>query len=325
MSVIIFTHGDSDGICSGALALAANPDAQVYFTSPVSILADLDRANHADMIVVCDIAVNLASAAALKKRLDELSTRMGVAYIDHHPLPTGFSAKWLVHDPGSCGSLLTFKYFIDRLDPDLSRVALYGAIGDYRDDSPMAAEIVGNWDKRSLYYQAGTLSQGIEMGRRDYDYKRSLTQYLSRNVLPSNIQSLAENAIKASQLEDELRLRIEKDVVRMKNISYVVNPNGFISKAAIYAHVYGRTPVGVACEYRAGKDAYDVSVRAVGDYNLHQVVGQAAARYGGTGGGHPQAAGARIPASRLMDFLGALDASLRQPAGKEIEAAAGVP
>ena len=38
---LILTHGDSDGICSGAIAKTAYPDAYVYFTNPVSLLDEL--------------------------------------------------------------------------------------------------------------------------------------------------------------------------------------------------------------------------------------------------------------------------------------------
>ena len=34
MKTIIFTHGDTDGLCCGALALAANGDSPLYFTNP---------------------------------------------------------------------------------------------------------------------------------------------------------------------------------------------------------------------------------------------------------------------------------------------------
>jgi RecJ-like exonuclease len=83
-----------------------------------------------------------------------------------------------------------------------------------------------------------------------------------------------------------------------------------MSKAAIYARVYGRTPVGLSAEYREHRDAYDFSLRAVGDLNLNLIVGATTAKYGGSGGGHPLAAGGRVPASRLKCFLKDLDAAV---------------
>ena len=92
----------------------------------------------------------------------------------------------------------------------MSRVAMYGAIGDYEDMTPGVRELIENWDKRSLYYQAGTLSQGIEIGRRDYDFKRGLVRQLAQNILPSEIGVLAKNALIAARHEDEMRQRIQK-------------------------------------------------------------------------------------------------------------------
>ena len=40
----IFTHGDVDGLCAGAIALAAYPDANVFFTHPYGLEGDLCEA-----------------------------------------------------------------------------------------------------------------------------------------------------------------------------------------------------------------------------------------------------------------------------------------
>ncbi len=304
---VIFTHGDCDGICSGALALAANKDADVYFSNPVSILDDLDHAKDASRIIVSDIAINQSFARLLKNKIGQLSKKAEIIYIDHHPLPPRFRVSWLVHRLDACASELAYAHFHQAMSPDMSRVAIYGAIGDYRDNTPLITELTKTWDKRSLYFEAGVISQGIEIGRKDYDYKRELLGQLSKNILPSQINSLAAKAVLASGVEEELRKKIEQEVIRLENISYVIDPDGFISKAAIYAHIYGGTCVGVAAEYLKTKDVYDVSIRAKGDCDLNTVVGQAAQKYGGTGGGHPQAAGGRIPAVNLMDFIKELD------------------
>jgi RecJ-like exonuclease len=129
--------------------------------------ADLRHAGEYDRVVVCDIAIDLGLATVVKKALDDLSKGKELVYIDHHPLPPGITAPWLVHDTSACGSLLTFDHFRQALDIDLSRVAMYGAIGDYRDNTPLADAPALRWTGASTL--AGTLA-GIEMVRRDYDY-----------------------------------------------------------------------------------------------------------------------------------------------------------
>jgi single-stranded-DNA-specific exonuclease len=316
MKSIIFTHADSDGICSGALALAANGDSPLFFTNPVSVLSDIDEARGYDRVIVCDIAINLPRSKDMKAKFDALAKECEVIYIDHHPLPPGFQAKWLFHDDKASAAELTFNYFQNELSPDMSRVAMYGAIGDYEDMTPGARELIDNWDKRSLYYQAGTLSQGIEIGRRDYDFKRGLVRELAKNILPSEIGVLAKNALIAARHEDEMRQRVQRDVVRMRNISYVLDMNGCMGKAAIFARVYGKTTVGLSAEYRNHRDAYDFSTRGIGNVDLNVIIGDVASRNGGTGGGHPRAAGGRIPDKNMKQFLLDLDNAVGSALGK---------
>ncbi|OPY25334.1 MAG: DHHA1 domain protein [Methanocella sp. PtaU1.Bin125] len=317
MTTLILTHADTDGLCSGALARAVYGDARVMFSNPVSLPADIRYAGEYDRLVVCDIAFDLSLAGTVKKMLDEISGAKEIVYLDHHPLPRELSAPWLVHDTDSCGSLLTFDHFRRALDANMSRVAMYGAIGDYRDNAPLARGLVRRWDKRSLYYQAGTLSQGIEMARKDYDYKRLVLERLAKNELPSEIGDLSRQAVAASRLEEGLRDRVERTVERMQNIAYVINPEGFISKAAIYARIYGDRPVGICADYRKYRDVYDISVRSTPEVAMNELLNASAVRFGGYGGGHPMAGGGRIPADRLHQFLADFDRQIgRALAGK---------
>lgn len=93
MKTIIFTHADSDGLCSGALALAANGDLPIFFTNPVSVLSDIDEARGYDRIIVCDIAINLPRSQQMKDKFEALAKESEVIYIDHHPLPPGFKER----------------------------------------------------------------------------------------------------------------------------------------------------------------------------------------------------------------------------------------
>jgi single-stranded-DNA-specific exonuclease len=307
MSALILTHADTDGLCSGALALSIFRDAEVLFTNPVEIVEDIRNARGHDRVIVCDVAIDISAAPGMKRRIDRIAAEKDVVYIDHHPLPPGFSAPWLVHRLDACGALLAYDYYRDALDPDMSRVAMYGAIGDFRDTTPLAAVIADRWDKRSLYYEAGTLSQGIEIDRRNRDYKRLIVRQLAANKLPSQIEGLAEKAVRASRLEEGLRERVERTVRQMRHLAYVIDPDGFISKAAIYARIYGSRPVGVCAEYRDNKQAYDLSARAEAGVDLNVLLNLAATRFGGHGGGHAAAGGGRIPAKRLEEFLAYLD------------------
>ena len=192
----------------------------------------------------------------------------------------------------------------------MRRVAIYGAIGDFCDNTPCVKSWVRDWDKRSLYFQAGALIQAILQKGKEYEFKRTLLEPLSKDVIPSNIPDLLELAREAAINEEKIRLFVKENVEILKNSAYIVNTNNSISKAAIYAASYGQRDVGIAAEYRERKGVYDLSIRSRGKVDINRILRSVAPKFGGSGGGHPVAAGARIPEDSLEVFLRAFDARL---------------
>jgi RecJ-like exonuclease len=308
---LILTHGDSDGICSGAIAKTAYPDAYVYFTSPVNLLDKLNLIEDVETLIICDIAIDEKNCPELQKTLEKLAEISDLYYIDHHPLPVKCKKEtWFYHDVKACSSELTYRTFEARLSKDMRRVAIYGAIGDFWDNSPYVKNWVKDWDKRSLYFQAGTLIQAILYKGKDYEFKRSLLEPLSKDIIPSNIPDLLDLAREAAINEENIRLFVKENVEVLKNSAYIMNTNNSISKAAIYAAAYGQKEVGIAAEYRERKNAYDLSIRSRGEVDVNRILRSLAPKFGGSGGGHPVAAGARIPENSLEAFFKAFDAKL---------------
>ncbi len=310
---IIFTHGDSDGVCSGSIAKSAYPDARLYFTSPVNLYDRLKLAEGFNTVIICDLAIDERTCKQLYHRLEELAKHVELIYIDHHPLPEmNWDAPWFHHDLGSCASELTYRVFKDRLDRDIRRVAIYGAIGDFCDNTPEVAKWLTDWDKRSLYFQAGTLIQALQYIGRDHDFKRSLVNPLSHDVIPSEIPGLLEFAKEASKIEEDLRMRVKEQVMTLNRLAYVVDPKGYLSKAAIYAASYGKKDVGIAAHYRRRRNAYDISIRSRSQVDMNRIIRSVAPEFGGTGGGHPVAAGARIPVDSFDAFIHELDRTIEK-------------
>lgn len=264
MSSIIFTHGDCDGICSGAIVKSALPASEVFFTSPVSLLGELNNlAESYESIVICDIAIDEKTCTQLEKKLNELAENSKVVYIDHHPLPEKWYNKdWFYHDTCST-SEQAYRIFERKLSRDMRRVAIYGAIGDFS-ETAVVKKWERDWDMRTLYFYAGALIQGITYAGRDYDYKRRILDALSEDMPPTRIEGLLEAAIIASRKEEEIRILVRQKVVKLRKLAYVVDINGYMSKSAIYAASYGNALVGVSCEYRAHKHVYDLSIRLRG-------------------------------------------------------------
>lgn len=308
---LILTHGDSDGICSGAIEKTAYPDAYVYFTSPVNLLEKLSLIESVDTLIICDIALDERHCSELYPALIEFSKKCSLHYIDHHPLPENYGKEsWFFHDTEASSSELTYRFFEERLNRDVRRVAIYGAIGDFCDSTPCVKSWLKDWDKRNLYFQAGTLTQAILHKGKEYDFKRSLLEPLSKDIIPSNIPGLLEFAREAAVNEEKIRLLVKARVQVLRNSAYVVNTNNSISKAAIYAASYGQKEVGIAAEYRERKGAYDLSIRSRGKADINRLLRIIAPKFGGSGGGHPQAAGARIPEDSLSVFLRCFDEKL---------------
>lgn len=313
MRTKIFTHGDGDGLCAGALALAANPGADVFFTHPIGLLGDLGNAEEGDTVVICDISLPEHELSAVLDRLSELSEGGRLVYIDHHPLPEGLSKGEVpgefFHDTGSSASELAYWLFHGGRSGPLGRVAIYGAIADYLDGTPLIGRLLCDWDKRTIYFETGVLVQGIEGRKRDYDFKRGVAYHLAANGPPSAHAELLRSALENTKREEEMIRSIGPRVRVEGEVAYVLEVPFSLGKAAIYARASADAAVGIAGERRKG--SIDMSLRTCRkDMDLNRILRLIAPGLGGSGGGHPSAAGARIPEGRFPEFIERLNAAL---------------
>ncbi len=306
---IVLAHGDGDGVCSASLLLTYLRDkcnTRVFFTHPVGLIGDLrETTKPGDNVFIVDIAIDEIMANELVKTLEEYSRQGLVVYIDHHPLPEGFEPprgiEW-VHNTCCSASELTYRYLYEKgLSNEYGRVGLYGAISDYLDETPWVKEELWRWDKRMIYLEAGVLSQGLEGSRRDHEFKRTVVEYLSKNALPSQYQELVARSIKQAEIDENMRIWVKNNLKIHGKIAYVINPPGSIGRAANYARIYGGVEVGLAIEER--RDLYVISLRGSGKHDLNTILRKLSRKLGIHGGGHPFAAGARLPRSLFYLFL----------------------
>lgn len=316
---LILTHGDCDGICSAALYKSTlRNKTKIFFTHPHGILNDLLEQlnkNSYETIVILDIALNETTWREIIMTLNNLSYETNIIYIDHHPLPDSYDNPQIkfkfICEVGRSTSELTYTYLEKKIDRWMSRVALYGAIGDYSDETPFMRKMYNMWDKRLIYLEGGILTQALEGSRREYNYKRRIIDILSRNELPSNYKWIWGRAIETAIKEDELREEVAKKVKNIGRINYVVDVQGSIGRAARYAMIIGGGIIGIAIEKRSGLAI--MSVRTFRDGpNLNKLLRKIAPLYGGSGGGHHHAAGARIPLTKLKKFLEHLDKAIKE-------------
>ncbi len=306
MDTWIFTHGDSDGICSGAIALAANPNAHVFFTHPYGLEGDLGEAKKTDKIIICDIAISESHLSRLLRLFSEFADNGDLIYIDHHPLPEGLSKEDLpgkvIHSLESSASELVYTLYQSKIDPLHARTAIMGAIGDYLDETPTIQRLLKRWDKRTLYFESGLLIQGIEGQKRNHELKRSIVANLANNLPPSFDRRLVELAIQNTHLEEIAIREIKGKIKTLGKIAYILNFPFSLGKTATYARGLSDALIGIAGEER--KNMIDISLRTCSEeIDLNRMLREIATKLRGSGGGHPKAAGARIPKENFKRFL----------------------
>ncbi len=305
----ILAHGDTDGICSAALAKARFPEAEVWFTRPIALLRDLNEVELGTAVFILDIAVSETHKEEIFKRMRELAQKDEILYIDHHPLPPDtlkkdIPATQFAHEIGVSASEITFRLFKSDINPDLDRVALWGAIADYCEETEFVRDGLSKYDRRTIYMEAGLLSQALGEAGGNYHYKRDVVLKLAQGNPPTEIQEIVDRALKATKREWEVWRYVKEHVTREGNIAIIYDlPSGSLGKAALYA--LGVTGVDVGICTRNDDDEVDVSMRrrAGAKVDLNEMLRHITARLGGSGGGHEGAAGATIPTNLFDTFL----------------------
>ena len=309
---VILTHADTDGICAGAVSLSKFPDAAVFFTKPVSLAHDLKH-TEAKKIIITDIALSKPDIPEILSLFEKKNSE--ILYFDHHPLKKSVKneisnlIKLFVHEEGVSASELVYRYYQNSIPKERVWIALYGAIGDYTEHTPFVEERIKNWDKRAVYFEVSTISLGIKNEEfSGYDAKREIVRFLAEGKNPSDVPGLVRNAKDAVNREFDLYEIIKRKVETFERIGYVIDlPSyGFRGSSALFAATVTNSPLGICAHTR--EKYIDITMRTR-DYGLklNVLAEQAAETVGGSGGGHPHAAGAKIPKNTFKDFLKALN------------------
>ncbi len=310
MKTVILTHADCDGICSAAIAQAKFHDAEVFFTKPVSFLRDLEETN-ADRIIIADIAITRKDAQKIAELLKIKSRKTEISYFDHHVLPGVINKDELtscieyVHKLNVSASELVYKHYQKDIPRERVWIALYGAIGDYEDDTAFAMERIQNWDKRALYFEVSTLILGIKNRQfAHYGAKRDIVGTMAIGKNPSDVPGLVRSAKLAVTREFELYEYVKEHAEKIGNVGIIMDlPHfGFRGPAALFAATVSNTETGMIINERG--ENIDITVRKRNSkVELNRMMEECADSVGGSGGGHPGAAGARIPRGTLDKFM----------------------
>ncbi len=166
------------------------------------------------------------------------------------------------------------------------------------------------YDKRTVYLESGLISQALSaQGKRDYDFKRKVLFILSRAEKPSSKPDIVKKAILGTQKEWETIRFVKSEFEAVDGIAMIKDiPKGISpTKAAKLALGVSGLPVAISTRIKK-KNHIDISARKLSNYSLdlNLTFRTIAPRFGGSGGGHPTAAGARIPKAHFQSFMEAL-------------------
>ncbi len=314
MKSVVLSHGDLDGITSGAIALLAFPGADFYFTRPSQIHHDLFRIAKDDpkVVSISDIAVNISRFDRILQAIARFPETTTIHWIDHHPIPSRLKNKLrqrvdFFHERGPSAAEMTYRKFSERLPEHALHLALYGAIGDFCDNTPFAREHFEDFDKRTLYLESGILVQALQ----EIDYQRAakdLVRFLTLGMSPSSMDDIVTLAMKATRIEHEVLRYVNNNARKLGQVGYVLDMpiSGYRGKSAKFAAYATDSQIGISA--RSYNAEIDLSIRLRNSpINLNRALREVVSDIPNAhGGGHPQAAGAGMKANDFPVFLQAL-------------------
>ena len=311
MTTVVLSHGDLDGIVSGAIALLAFPGSDFYFTRPSQLHQDLYRVakDRPTKVTISDIAINSKKFNEILDAIDRFPDSTAIYWMDHHPITTKQRRELskrvhLVHEVGPSAAELVFREFKGELPEHALRLALYGAIGDYCDDTEFARQQFDNYDKRTLYLEAGLLVQALQ----EIDYRKEakdIVRQLTLGIEPSSMNDIVTLALKATRIEHQVFRYVQGNARKLGPIGYVLDMpiNGYRGKSAKFAAYVTDANVGISA--RSTDDEVDMSLRRrQSSVDLNKALGSILPQMeGAQGGGHPAAAGASMYKNDFPKFL----------------------
>ncbi len=304
-----------DGIGSAALVVAAR-GGRFNLASYDDVFDHLDGVpEDIDELVLCDIGTDPARAGEFAGKLGELAKRCRVTYIDHHYLDDKSKKRIrklgvkLVHNTKECASILTYKTFVKELPEEAGKIALYGAVTDYMDNSPIAKRLMEKSDRHFILLEATLLSHAMARKGDDIEFVNSLVGELAGMKEPHGIDDIVglamEQVKEVALLTTEVK-RLGKKLKRLAYANTTQQATGNVAKLLIGAF---NAPVGVSFREKTQEGWYEVSLRGTSDCRVHlgRTIGKLVQKYGGSGGGHKLAAGCRIPKGNMHSLLVELD------------------
>jgi len=313
VKVVSITHGeDPDGLSCAAMLM--------HLKKSKVILANYDNFEDVlqsikpplDELYITDLNIR----SALVDDILRIKSFSKVLIIDHHPLTDYVNSRLqheniiIIHDLRECAGVLLYNHLKDQLPIKAAKLAAYAAISDMFEDGPLASKILAHMDRKLTQHEALMLTHAMQYDG-TYDFKFKILDRLSEFVQPHRIPGVKEAA--NHYLENAAKM-MESLPGRTKVMGRfgVTECSGEASTGAVANLIMDCMGVDVGVCYKYNQDSVNISLR--GERYLMKHLGEISHKlaegFGGFGGGHKRAAGAKIPRECLDEFFEALSGIL---------------
>ncbi|KAL7715305.1 DDH domain-containing protein [Entamoeba marina] len=288
----VVSHGDGDGICSAVLALSSKKltKSDLIISHPMGLNHDIK--NVQNNLFISDIALDART------------------YKIYEDFPLGVDA---IVDEKCCASELVHRYFSEKnqLPHSVDIFACIGSICDYYDNTPYILDLMNKFEKRSLFFDAGIMAQGLSAYRKK-EMKEALVLEMVNGHIPCEIPDMVDQAILVTKNDKVARTIVINNCCGSEHIAWCYNPPCGKSKAAHYVSAELNKSVGLSIFYYIRRKQnvealYDLCFRGTNSVDLREIITPLAIALGGSAGGHFNAVGSRIPVSLLGVLLFYID------------------
>jgi RecJ-like exonuclease len=298
-------------VCASLVKMAKNAEITLADYSTLdSELGKIDR-NNTDQLYLCDMSLG----DYLIPSLNRVGRETALVYLDHHPMKD--SMRYIledlnctiVHSTEKCAGILTLQYLKEYLPESCAILAAYASVSDYPHSSPEVSKFVDSFDTKLLAFETSLLYYSVAHAYNDNAFKLRLVDCLSKGQYPHQIDGVMDYTQKQVDYTLDLINNADSRMSYGRHISHV-EVHGSIAILANSLVQIARNPTTICYCKTANGAGYNLSIRSRERHNLGEMADHVARLVGGTGGGHPMAAGAQLPAGKLALFLQYFDEEL---------------
>jgi oligoribonuclease NrnB/cAMP/cGMP phosphodiesterase (DHH superfamily) len=261
--------------------------------------------NKYNAVYVCDLGLN----ETIIEEFNRIRQFADLTYIDHHYLTEdilkslGEMGVQVINDLRDCASVQTFNLFKDMLPREAGLLASYAAFSDRLENGPKAKKIIKKHDRDFILFETMLLTYALE--KANISLKKRIVRQLSNLVYPHQIETIPQLALEQADRISLLRNELPSRASKLGNVAYVEAKGGSLGVIANLLLDVCDSPIGICYETHSEKQISDLSIRSRTSLKIHlgKITTRLAKKLGGFGGGHPNASGARIPTSTLLEFI----------------------